>query len=234
MLGPTACVVLTDTPKAVCLGKFAVRADQKGHKLAQLLVERPVTRAKDIKKPARKQRFRVEMTEDTAAFVAIGIEKNWRNLASGVRSTNKSFNAKDRDMTTSGRCLCGACRFDTQGAPKWTGYCHCDSCRRNCSAPVTAFFGVADGKWSWTGKEPATYQASDHATRYFCDTCGTPMAYRSTRYPNEIHFYAASLDDPRAFTPKNHFHYGERLTWMTLHDDLPKHGTTAGEGFADD
>ena len=60
------------------------------------------------------------------------------------------------------------------------------------------------------------------------------MAYASTKFPGEIHFYAAGLDDPSKFTPRNHFHYSEHLDWLPLHDDLPKHGTTAGEGFSDD
>ncbi len=135
---------------------------------------------------------------------------------------------------TTGRCLCGAVRFEFTGSPKWTGYCHCESCRRNCAAPVTAFFGVADENWRWTGETPGAYQVTDHATRYFCGTCGTPMAYRSTRFQGEIHFYAAGLDDPSGFTPKNDFHYGEHLDWLPLTDDLPKHHTTAGEGFSDD
>lgn len=135
---------------------------------------------------------------------------------------------------TGGRCLCGATRFAYEEPVKWTGYCHCDSCRRTCAAPVTAFFSVADGQWRWAGAAPATYQSSDHATRYFCGTCGTPMAYTSRRYPAEIHFYAAGLDDPSAYRPGQHFHHGERLAWLALHDDLPKHSSTASEGLSDD
>ncbi|MBX2838910.1 MAG: GFA family protein, partial [Gammaproteobacteria bacterium] len=111
----------------------------------------------------------------------------------------------------------------------WSGYCHCDSCRRNCASPVTAFFGVPNGSWSWSGVTPGEYAHSGHATRYFCKTCGTPLAYASTRWPNEIHFYAASLVDPTSFTPKQHFHYGERLPWLRLEDDLPKHHSSADE-----
>ena len=129
----------------------------------------------------------------------------------------------------SGRCLCGAVRWRFEGPVNWAGYCHCDSCRRNCAAPVTAFMGVPHGAWSWTGDPAAEYASSDHAVRSFCATCGTPMAYASTRFPDEIHFYAASLDDPAAFHPTAHFHYGERLAWLHLTDDLPKHGVTEEE-----
>lgn len=87
---------------------------------------------------------------------------------------------------------------------------------------MTSFLGVADGAWNWTGETPQTYASSDHATRFFCGTCGTPMAYRSTRYPDEIHFYAASLVDPTAFEPERHYHWNERLDWHCVVDDLQK------------
>jgi hypothetical protein len=121
---------------------------------------------------------------------------------------------------TKGHCLCGAVRWETGGSQKWAGCCHCESCRRNCAAPVTAFFGVADGRWKWTGDLPATYQASDHATRRFCARCGTPMGYRSTRFPDEVHFYAAGMDDPSQFRPTSHFHHDEALAWLHISDDL--------------
>ena len=131
-------------------------------------------------------------------------------------------------MAKSGHCLCGATGWTYEGPVNWAGFCHCESCRRNCGAPVTAFFGVPNAAFEWRG-EPATFQASDHATRYFCPKCGTPMAYASTRWPDEIHFYAAALENPQDFEPSAHFHHGERLSWLELDDGLLKH-----EGSADD
>lgn len=122
-----------------------------------------------------------------------------------------------------GKCLCGAVKWTFSGPTSWAGYCHCESCRRNCAAPVTAFFGVPNGLWSWSGEAPGIYNHSALATRYFCNKCGTPMAYASIRYPGEIHFYAASLLDPEQFEPNEHFHHGERLSWLNITDNLPKH-----------
>ena len=131
------------------------------------------------------------------------------------------------DICTDGHCLCGAVRFRFSGPVNWTGYCHCESCRRNCAAPVTAFFGVPDDSFEWTGEAPAEFSVSDHATRSFCAACGTPMAYASTRFPDETHFYAATLSDPAAFTPKQHFHHEEALPWIRIDDTLVRHAATA-------
>ena len=56
-----------------------------------------------------------------------------------------------------GRCLCGGVRYEYEGEVNWTGHCHCESCRRNCSAPMTTFFAVNNGNWRWTGDTPGEY-----------------------------------------------------------------------------
>ncbi|WP_068112854.1 GFA family protein [Tropicimonas marinistellae] len=130
-----------------------------------------------------------------------------------------------------GHCLCGNVRWETDGARLWSGYCHCESCRRNCAAPVAAFFGVEDGHWRWVGIAPARYTSTPDVTRYFCANCGTPVAYASKRFPGETHFYAAGLDTPAAFEPEFHVHYAEHVPWMIVADDLPRypHGGNEGE-----
>lgn len=119
-----------------------------------------------------------------------------------------------------GRCLCGAVRFDTDAAPLWQAHCHCESCRRNCSAPFTSYFGMASGHWRWTGAAPATYASSPVVERSFCARCGTPMAFRSDAFPGEMHFYAASLNDPTRYRPTVHVHWDEHLPWVHLSDGL--------------
>jgi hypothetical protein len=89
---------------------------------------------------------------------------------------------------------------------------------------MTTFFGVLDGGWRWTGVDAQIYPSSDHAERLFCGRYGSQVAYRSTRHPGEIHFYAASLDDPSDFAPEAHFHWSEHLPWLHLADDLPRKG----------
>ncbi|MEM9049597.1 MAG: GFA family protein [Pseudomonadota bacterium] len=128
-----------------------------------------------------------------------------------------------KPASLSGRCLCGAVRFACSAAPRWVVNCHCDSCRRNCSAPYTTFLGVADGAWRWTGADPAVYRSSPWVQRLFCPTCGSQMAFLSERWPGEIHFYAASLDDPDAVAPEADVYLAEKLSWVHRDDRLTGH-----------
>jgi hypothetical protein len=132
--------------------------------------------------------------------------------------------------STRGHCLCGSVTYEYSGPENWRAYCHCESCRRNTSSPVTAFFGVPRGAFRFTGKAPAGYRSSPGVQRLFCADCGTPMAYESDRFPEEIHLYAASLDDPEKFAPQEHVHCAEQLSWFDVRDDLPRHPGSGSTG----
>ena len=121
----------------------------------------------------------------------------------------------------SGRCLCGNVRFSFQGPPNWQAHCHCESCRRNCASAFTSYLGVSHGRWSWTGATPAFYSSSPGVHRHFCPRCGTPMAFEGAPWPDEIHFYAATLDDPATYAPSLHVNWNEHLPWIKLNDGLP-------------
>jgi len=122
-----------------------------------------------------------------------------------------------------GRCLCGEVSFEYEGPENWRAHCHCESCRRATSSPFTTFFGVPRTAFRFTSKAPAVYESSPGVRRLFCAACGSPMAYDADKYPHEIHFYAASLEDSRAFSPQAHAHWAEKVPWIEVADDLPKY-----------
>lgn len=136
-----------------------------------------------------------------------------------------------------GRCLCGAVTYAYEGPENWRAHCHCESCRRNTASPFTTFFGVPNGQYRFTGKIPKVYESSPGVRRHFCDLCGTPIAYETDRFPDEIHFYAAGLDEPRDFAPEGHVHCAEMLPWVKLADGLPRYahsGTGNAESMQDE
>lgn len=129
-----------------------------------------------------------------------------------------------------GRCLCGAVRFQTEGKPLWVGHCHCESCRRNTGAALATFVGCAADRCTHTGEAPGVYESSPDVRRRFCTTCGTPISYESERFPGEIHFYISLFDDPDAFQPTFHVFATEGLSWLHLNDGLPRYATTSTAG----
>ncbi len=131
------------------------------------------------------------------------------------------------DLT--GRCLCGAVTWSTPGPVLWAGHCHCDSCRRATAAPFTSFFGVPRDSVTWTGRLSDNPSSGGRVTRRFCETCGTQMTYQNEIWPDETHLYAATMTTPSDFVPKAHFHYAERLPWVEITDDLPKHAASADD-----
>lgn len=125
-----------------------------------------------------------------------------------------------------GRCACGSVTWRTDGPVLWSGHCHCESCRRASSAPVTSFFGVPRAAVTWWG-DISVRPSSDTVNRGYCPDCGSQVFYQAVRWPDETHLYAATLDDPSQFAPRAHFHWAERVDWLTIDDDLPKYASTA-------
>ena len=122
-----------------------------------------------------------------------------------------------------GRCLCGNVRYEFGGSILWAAHCHCKSCRRNTSSPVTTLFAVEKKRCKFLGDETGAYHSSPGVVRRFCKNCGTPVSYEWSERPDHIHLYAAGLDDSSGLSVERHDFWNERVPWLSIHDDLPKH-----------
>ncbi len=136
----------------------------------------------------------------------------------------------DRRDTRRGGCACGAVRYAAAGAPRWAAHCHCRDCRRVAGAPYVTYIGLLKPQVTWSGAAPLRYHSSPGVARSFCGRCGTPLAYEGTRWPDEIHLHAATLDDPGAIEPQAHVYVGQKLPWVQLSDGLPRYRTVSSEG----
>jgi hypothetical protein len=113
-----------------------------------------------------------------------------------------------------GGCLCGAVRFEARGAPKWTAYCHCNSCRKHSGAPVSAFAGFERSEVRFTLGMPSAFASSPGVKRGFCAACGSTLTYEGDRWPSEIHFHVGAFDAPQDFAPQGHAFAEERVSWL--------------------
>lgn len=79
LIGPTgapeACVFLTVKPGALYIGKLAVALDARGRGLARRLLDTAGARARALGLPALELQTRVELTENQAAFAAMGFAR---------------------------------------------------------------------------------------------------------------------------------------------------------------
>jgi hypothetical protein len=125
--------------------------------------------------------------------------------------------------TIEGGCLCGAVRYRASGETSNSAYCHCSSCRRAAGSPVVAWVTFRPESFAFTRGAPARHRSSPPVERTFCGACGTPLTYRHSTLPAEIDVTIASLDDPSAVAPADHIWTSERIPWLELGDDLPRH-----------
>jgi hypothetical protein len=140
-----------------------------------------------------------------------------------MSDTPKTNQPTGTSYPQSGHCLCGKIHYRLLGPPRWSGYCHCESCRRATGAVGVAYGGFPDELVEITG-QPTEFTSSPGVVRSFCPTCGTPISYRSTRWPGETHILVASMDNPAACPPAHHYHVEEEIEWVRFADGLPRHG----------
>lgn len=132
--------------------------------------------------------------------------------------------------TTRGHCQCGAIAYEFDGDPKWVMHCHCTNCRRAVSSVVATYIGVRVGQFRYLKGEPSAYESSPGVKRYFCGTCGSPMAYAGERWPGEVHLFHGTLDDPSQWPPTGHSYVSEQLPWFEVSDHLPRYEVVRKRG----
>jgi hypothetical protein len=121
-----------------------------------------------------------------------------------------------------GRCHCGAIRYEMPAEVLHCSLCHCTDCRRHAGAPMVAWAMLPAGKLSVTG-EPVVYRSSEHGRRHFCGACGTGLFYvNEAMLPAMVDVQTGTLDDPGALPPQMHIQVADRIGWMRTVHELPE------------
>lgn len=125
-------------------------------------------------------------------------------------------------MQLTGKCLCGAVRYELTGAPKVVALCHCRDCQRAAGAPAVSWAMYPESALTVTQGHPKTINSSGTALRSFCPDCGSGLFYRNAEIlPGLVDVQTATLDDPDALPPAVQVQVAERLGWMSGVHALP-------------
>lgn len=105
--------------------------------------------------------------------------------------------------TATGKCLCGAVRFEASDVPDSFGVCHCEMCRRWTGSALLEV-SVPTGSVTWQGEDHiATRRTSDWAERAWCRECGSALYYKVTmtgEFAGNFDIPLGLFDDPDPFT----------------------------------
>ena len=130
--------------------------------------------------------------------------------------------------TAHGTCLCGAVQFEVVGPSKWMAHCHCTRCQKAHGAAFATWVGVESGQAHIIDPQGALrwHVAPQGGQRGFCSQCGSPMFFKSERWPGELHIARALVAGPLDLEPQEHVYYESHVDWVVLCDALPRHAAS--------
>ncbi|MGO9883405.1 MAG: GFA family protein [Solirubrobacteraceae bacterium] len=124
-------------------------------------------------------------------------------------------------MTASGRCLCGAVRYEVRGPLRDVLICHCQECRR-WHGHFSAFAAARREDLTLIDAAPLRWinsPASDRdARRGFCGECGSSLFWDAPRR-DTISIAAGTLDQPTGLRTTGHVYVSGAADYYELPDD---------------
>jgi hypothetical protein len=130
--------------------------------------------------------------------------------------------------THTGRCLCGAVRYEVDGPLRDILVCHCGECRRShglagayTACPAERLAVEADGDaLAWIASPESTTEAE----RGFCRRCGSSLFWRAPGR-DTVSISAGTVDEPSGLAISGHIWWDARAPW-----ELPDGRPVSGAG----
>ncbi len=129
-----------------------------------------------------------------------------------------------------GGCQCGAVRYRIDSEPHVT-VCHCRMCQKAVGGPFAVLAAVSGPAVTWTRGMPARFRSSDSGERWFCSSCGTPLAFMDLE-DGGLELTVGSLDKPIAAAPVSATGTESYLAWVDRLTELPRRTTEASVSTA--
>ena len=126
-------------------------------------------------------------------------------------------------MAATGRCLCGAGRYEVDGPLRDVELCHCRACRRwhghvcaMTAAPAEGLRFVSDAGLRWIDSP----ESAAHARRGFCGECGSSLFWDAPDR-DTISIAAGTLDEPTGLRTTFQIYTAYAGDYYELDPDLP-------------
>lgn len=124
----------------------------------------------------------------------------------------------------SGSCLCGAVRYEIDGAFEHFYLCHCQHCRKDTGSAHAANLFASQATLKWiSGEDKITCfnLPSTRHGRYFCSICGAALPNAQAEGKLLV-VPAGSLDTVIDRKPDAHIFVSSRANWDNGLEEIPK------------
>ncbi len=128
-----------------------------------------------------------------------------------------------------GSCLCGAVRYEVEGAFVEAHHCHCGKCRKQHGAAFATYAACKQRELRVTGEEHvAMFASTPEVKRKFCRMCGSSLFFTHEAAPKLVWVAMGTLDDREVAEGElpaadAHCFVGSKARWWTIADGLPAH-----------
>jgi hypothetical protein len=129
------------------------------------------------------------------------------------------------DLPLTGRCLCGAVRYEIEAPLVSASYCHCTRCQRRTGTAAAASGRIAPGALRIVAGADLVrdYAPEDGFLKCFCSACGGALW---SRHPTEdtMSVRLGTIDGDPGIRPQWHQFTAYAAVWEPLPDDgLPRY-----------
>lgn len=119
-------------------------------------------------------------------------------------------------MQIKGGCLCGALRFQLEGAVSGFYFCHCTHCQKSTGSAHGSTLFFKDANLLWEKGEELKSEYLIEGTRFgkcFCSLCGCPLPRVVDSVNKVVQVPAGCLDGDQAFEPTAHIFTDSKKCW---------------------
>jgi hypothetical protein len=125
-----------------------------------------------------------------------------------------------------GRCNCGAVRYEVTAPLLEASYCHCRRCQRRTGTGSSSSARPASGSFRIiAGQERLNaWTPSDGWEKWFCGDCGSAMFSRNPDDPEQIGIRMGTFDGDPVVRPRYRQFVASAAPWEPIPDDgLPRY-----------